>query len=520
MAEEVFESARGQKMANLYAGEGKVRVESQIHLPEYKEEAARIIRVTADPKQLKKSLLPQGQSLLCEIEGVLSLHVLYETARNGEKGVVSSYLAKENFTYSFKIPLHGEIETEPLLAMTEFSVKNVSAKLSGPRSLAVRCDVIVTTDVRGNEPFSALGAAPSPDVIVKGETMEIARLVNVVTEEMTLSETIRLPKAYLPIEEICELEVSLMARGVKCQEGGIRFTALCDLNCSYRAKGEDTFISFYQPIELDRSLGIETVGEGLFADVRLIPTALQASLDIDEEGEERVIPFELTFLCESAVFENSATHLLEDAFSTKGELEVEKTETGLCGLVGISDFSATVKDRISVKAEGILRAEGICPAVEFENSYLEEGKLCLEGKIRFAFLGVGQEGELIPCEESAPFRICPVEIGLKVPEAEDCTIEVYGSVRGLEIDPDGDSLRLRYDLCGSVVVYRNAKKTILSALTRGKDYPKEDGVLFIYPEKGEDLWSLAKTYHASPDALRKTNALDDGPLPTYLKILR
>ena len=105
MAAEMFEREYRTKLCQLSVGDGKCRVESEVILPDYKEEAQRIIRVNTKARVNSKNTYVRGSYLICEVEGVVSFHLLYLTDRRGERGSLSSFVTQENFSYTFKTAL-------------------------------------------------------------------------------------------------------------------------------------------------------------------------------------------------------------------------------------------------------------------------------------------------------------------------------------------------------------------------------------------------------------------------------
>ena len=521
MADEILEREVKQKLSDLYAGEGRVRVESEIVLPEYKEEAQRILRMTTLTRVNSKNVYLRAQNLICEVEGTVSFQVLYLTDRRGEKGVISSFLSQENFSYTFKIPYHGEeMDTDQVTAFVELVPEGAVSKLQGPRKISTRCDVAVALDLKCNTPVALYPAFVAQDIKTSGKKAGIARLAAVHTEEMNFSETISLPKAYLPIQEVCEMDVSLIAQNVKAEEGGVRFTGLCDLHCSYTAQGEDLFVSFYQPIEFEKSVGVADVTSSHFCQIHMTPNFLKASTDVNEEGENKNILFELSFTCEVLAFENQETDVVEDAFSTESDLVIRKEREQLEEILGMSDFSVTVRDSVPLKNPSVFRAEGILSSVEFKNSYWEEGKIVMEGKLSYRYLGVEETGEMKNYEESYDFRCDWTPEKFSLPAGEECRIEISGLVRSLDLEPEGEKMRLRFDLGGSVTVYLCRSVEIVSDMERGEKWNSaRGGILYVYPQEGESLWDIAKKYHVAPEEISRENGLEGVDLPTFLRVL-
>ena len=519
MAEEMYTHTK-KKLVNLHTTSSSCHVEAEIVLPEYKAEAERIVRATPKAVVRNKTVTVRDRKLICEIEGSIGFHILYQIA-GGEGKTVSSFLQAESFSQSFQIPCEiEELSPEEVLLFAEALPRASLVKLSGPRKLTAKCEVEVSLEVKCNGALAIFSAEASEELITDGEELRFTRLHQKYTEEMNFSQTIALPKAYLPIEEVCEMNAVLFAKGVKSEDGGVSFLGVCDLHCSYTAAEENLFISFYQPIEFEKRVGIPEISSGMPCCVFLTPTALKAAADVNEEGENKNILFELDYLCEVNAFETESAVFACDAFSTDHAVSLAKKQEQLQELLGIFDFSDSVKAAIPAPDPSVIRTEGVRAGVEFSNSYLESGKLCLEGRIGFSYLGIFESGEMKHYEGTHDFKTV-ITPPVSIPEGEECSVEVCGGAAGVDVEPGSQDYTLRFELCGSIFVYKLQRPEVISSLEIGEAFERKRGeILFVYPREGEDLWSLAKEYHVSPDQIREQNHLIGESLPLYLKLIR
>ncbi len=520
MAAEMFERERCRTLCEMYSGEGRCRVESEAILPDYKEAAHRILRVDTATRVNSKNIYLQGQNLICEVEGVAVFHILYLTDRQKEGGIPSAFLTQEPFSYTFKIPSSDEMDPDQIAAAVEVKPENGSTKLLGPRKIAMRSDIAVSLNVKCNRDFDCYSNHLPEDIQTKENEVTIASLFAVYQEELNFSETIELPKAYLAIGEICEMQVELFPQKVLCEDGGVRISGNCDIQCSYVSAEGENFISFYQPIEFEKNLGLERCSKDQICEVILTPNFLKATSDINEDGENKNILFEIGCTAEIRLYQNEHVCVVEDAFSTKSHLEMETEERSCEEIFASSHFSVAMRAEVALGEEKLLRAEGVRSFVEFKNSYPEDGKIAIEGKTVLRYLGVRENGEMVHMENAHDFKVLVLpESGAMPEDIKDCRIELSGNARGVDLDPAGDKLSIRYDLCGYMMLFCRKRFVAVSTLARGENRVKEkSGMIFYYPEKGEDLWSVCKKFCVAPHALQEENGLDGKNLPRVIHI--
>ena len=372
MATDIFDREHRFALEDLYSGEGKSRVESEVILPDYKEAAQRILRVDCKSRVNSKNIYPGSNQLICEVEGVCNLYLLYFSELKGDHGIPCSFSVQEPFSYTFKIPTKGESRSpEELAAILEIRTENLSHMLLGPRKIAIRSDLSLTLNIKHNAPFDYYSDTFPKDICTKTVPISAARLLETYSEEMNFSETISLPKASLAIGEISEMEVELFAHRIIPTEGGIRLQGSCDVHCNYTAQDEESFVSFYQPIDFERNLGIASCSQSSFCEVFLTPNFMKATTDINEEGENKNILFEIGCTAEVFVFENQRFDVATDLFSTESFLETERAEISLEEIALKNEFCIPYKNSVSFREKGIVRAEAIRCRADFQNAYQE-----------------------------------------------------------------------------------------------------------------------------------------------------
>ena len=525
MAEKAFASEHYAVLSELFAGEAKCRVESECVLPDYKEEAHRIIRVNAKARLNSKNTTLQDRCAVVEAEGVVTFNILYQSDPGADTapGKLDAHVTQERFSYTFKVPLGDKTPTlETLVSLLELAPENTSFKLLGPRKIAMRCDVALHLVQKYNRPLDFFPAHLADDVQIKGQTIPLTRLVTAYQEDFAIQQTIALPDAYLPIRELCDLDVFLFAATPRCEEGGVDFRVLCDLSCSYIADTEESFISFYQPIELEKSVGIPAVSQGQTCQVTLMPNFLRAVAEVNENGENKNLAVEIGYTAEVLVFQTEQVFAAEDAFSTESELAIEKETKETEEVLGVLDFAQTLRQQIPAATKGMLRAEELCAETVFKGCGVEDGKIVIEGKLKFCFVGVMEDGTLAPFENSTDFR-CSVlpGAGIRLGEQKGLKIELVGGVRAIDLVPDQNGYNLRFDLCGTMTVFERREAEVIAVIARGEPFEEEKkGLLFFYPEEGETLWNICKSLHASPARVRADNGVESDALPRVLIITK
>lgn len=516
VAEETFELKTASRMIRLYPGNGRLPLECEMILPEYKEGVHRILRPEARPVIRSKSLYLQAGTAVMEVQGVLDFTLLYFGEE--ERDRVRSFSSQESFSFTFRTPVpDGVVDEGSLCGSVEAFTENLTFKLMGPRRILLRTDLTLQADMKANESFSFVDEPCARDVFIRGEKAVCTCLLSAAKGEFVLEERVVLPQGCLPVEEIVSLTPRLFADQVKCENGGISFRVLCDLDISYLAAEEKSVISVCQPVEIVRRMGVSECNEENSVDLRLSVEEVKWHLDVDESGEMRVICVEMTYRAHALLYGREELFVLEDAFSTESEMLLTFADESWETHLGSAEFCLDRREEIEFPTEGILRTEAVTAEYRVREAALSEGKILLDGKLCFSCLGITADGETVKMEGTRECRVTlPSLSGLTLPERE-CRIELSTVTRSPDLVAEAGKVKLRFELCGSVSLFSKEKRKTVASLSRGECFPRrEEGLIYLYPEEGESLWSICKKYRVSPSLVQKENGLVDEALPRVL----
>ena len=504
---EKLEQITAATFGTVWSGKGESRVESEYVLPDYKEAAQRLLRVDVDPCVTEKRLYRKGQEIVCEIEGVAFIHVLYvPEGENGEKTALS-FDAKEPFYSAFRaaVPEDELPDPEGAVVLCEGTGENVNARLLGPRRLAVRCDVALSLSLRGNRRFEMLGEEQPGDV--KTRILEAGNtvLAGVSRWDFRLAETIRLPASYLPIREMTDLNVVMFASRVQCENGAVNFTGHLVVNAAYAPEGEPGVISFCQPFEFEKNVGDGAARPDDLCEVTLIPGGLQVSVEMNEGGENKDLVLDVSYVAEVRLYRAAPIRYASDLFSLKSETETRSSEHTLREMISVQDFAREVRCEMPLRHAPFLRAEDLRAVLRFKNSYREGEDLVVEAALVLKYLAVAENGALSAAEDTAEIRFeLPQTVALA---GDDAQVEIDGGISDAELALTGDLLRARVGVFGRVALYREEKITCLSEALRTADLKKDlRGLIFYYPDENETLWDVCKRFHADVERVQADNA--------------
>ena len=267
--------------------------------------------------------------------------------------------------------------------------------------------------------------------------------------------------------------------------------------CSY-----ERLLPFRMQIPCDEAYGDVCVG----ARMGIKGAHLTAAVDEDKGKSKMVFVYALSADCFLYIKDEIQT--VCDAFSAESEVLLKTQNDGgryLTNTVkytervsGLAALSSAFDGDFSLKAALLPRVEISCRKTE--NGFDAEGVIFAEA------LFCGADGGHRTTTLSLPF-VLPLNIEGEYAEAD-------GLVCGLHIRRQkGGETEAEATVKLIVRTYENGEWSYIREAAEGETYEKESCALSVYiPKAGEELWSLAKRLHRSPESIKESNPRLQFPL--------
>lgn len=472
-------------------------------LPDYLPEIRRILRTDTAFDPVGCYLSADG----AEFAGTVHHTLLYTDPEGG----IASVPLQADFDFATKSPAEGATERT--------SAESVLCRPQGPRKVSIRTRVrsrvctMVSETFPTQENLCPQGMKPEELELLcgSGEQMEVRPVSGTETEVEETVAAEGIPAQDIRVictrGEVVLTDVVPKDGGILCR-GECRMTALLALG------------NGVQPIPLSASVPVEqeleTEGEPAFALASGCFRTLEAEVADDGSGNGIVTfrgSYELTGL---AVFRRPCRYV-RDLYAPTRTVSCRTEEKVLQTLIGGAQQTVSVGGNAPKKEEereatGLVDATG---RILSEEVTAENGKVCVKGEweAQLILSGApdtdGGRTRFFPATCRLPYRV-----ELHVPGAEegDCTLcRLY--LRGVRCRLDGDAFLLSAEMQTAVLAYRESRVQVAMEASLPPEEPvKEEGMLLLYPDGKDTLWSIGKAHHRALRQLAQDNGLPDSAL--------
>ncbi len=506
----------------FYSGSIPSELSADFILPDTYPDVKRILRVKARPMQLGRFV--NGGRL--EFTGAVDYIVTFSSeCEESPDSLHAVHFASEY--QGMIVPDEPSLLSEGCEILLTPTVTACSARLANPRKLSLKATVVTDAQLS-----AAKSSAPRLEGVKPGtkpfklerkcETLPTLIERQIIADHVKLSENLEPDPSQPAIDEIitCDAELHFCEAKPQKSDGSLTFAVKGEavVDCVYKAQSEvGDYRSFTRKLPLSYVVGADDCAE-LFekcASGTLTALAygglseLNASVGENSYGERRVLELDLSFDIGLRILADAETELTLDAYSTECEssCELRRLELTSLGKALTSNFSvseAIPREKLTLPdSEVELTVVDAEAELRMNTVALERGRAQLTGEASVSCI-LSDRRSFTPVELKLPLR-CELAAGeLSEPVSMICDC----AATDLRVRIDKSRLSCDFETALNVVLLKRRRVNSVETVELGAELTKSrkpSELLLCYPEKGEELWSVAKRYRTTCDSIRAAN---------------
>lgn len=485
-------------------------LEYDFPLPEYCPDIARLIKVDCTPFAESCSI-EDGKAIA---KGKALFDVLYETDYKSRLRCVSFV---QEFNQSTNLPRSS---AESLTAFCKVNCERIGCKLLSTRRLVAKATLGAKFDIEGELPAKAVAVQESDGIFFKKKDITYNGKTELFQNEFRFSESLPLNQSEKCIGEIVCGSIFLQEPQVSLLNGhaDIKTTATMHILCEDE-NHEGRYYSSQKTLPINIDFENESIDSQKRVSVSLEPSSPEFSPELDQYGESRIIKTSFVVKASVKVNETNSVTVSDDLFEKNFDSVPVIATVSLPHFYSQNEYSFSSEGNVAPtnpKAENILDAVVRAYGSSAEKT---EGGVNVSGNFIITLITQTPDG-IYSLDHSIPYnQFFPLEI----PEAE-CTVtaDSYPIEVSSTLHPDG-SITARVVAGAKISIFTETEESFVSEVS--KRTPRENtdddsSLIYFFPEKGEDLWSISKLYRADPNTILSANEnvfSDDGKQVESLK---
>lgn len=257
--------------------------------------------------------------------------------------------------------------------------------------------------------------------------------------------------------------------------------------------------------------------ETMFHHVQANLEDAHADVRVDEDGEMRVIGIEGTLQLYIAIYEEEQLNVLEDLYSLKKNCIPERKEVEYEQLVLQNHSKCKVMERLSIPElrNDILQICHSSGAIRVDRMEMREDGILAEGALYISFL-------YVKANDNMPFDtwqgVVPFSHLIECnTTGGDIKYHISATLEQLSITlQGGDEIEVKAALAFHGFFKRVGKRDMIQSITTEPlsmdEVEKRPSIVGYIVKEGDDLWTLAKRYSTSIEAIQEVNDMSGDKL--------
>ncbi len=479
-------------------------VECDVIVPDVKPDIKKVLEVSGTVSITQK-LIQQDKVFL---QGVVRMTVLYVPDGESPAGIKSLFATQE-FTHT--TDCHGITPEMQLLAQAE--PESFDSTLINSRKLNLRC--ILGIGIKVSKPTMleiATDLEEDSQIALKKEPIRTLCATANAECQIILREQLEMPSGKPTIGEILKIGATpvavelCMMDNKAVAKGQVR---VCTL---YLSEDENHSVEFVEHmLPFTEILDAEGIREDMEGEVEYHLKDMYYELRENNDGEARLLGLELVLgalLRGSEIREVSA---ISDAYSLDGELEMVCKNHRMEQLLAHNTAELTVKDQAQIPPmlPAISQICDVHSVAKIDRITAGQGQVTVYGTVQTWILYLTKD-EHSPIAELKHISEFSHSFDVK-DAAEDTACDARIFVEHTSYTLSGENgIELRFILGLSVKSLKTGTVCLIESITETTpETPHQHPCMVLYfVQKGDTLWSIAKRYRTTVDAIKSLNRLE------------
>ncbi len=490
-----------------------------MNVPDAKED---IVEVVQCDGAIRITDVAQMEQYL-KVKGEIEYHFLYITD-NEDKRMAS---------LNGKIPMEELIYTEGV--EDEFQVRCNQLEIEGKavHSRKVTLEAFVELEVKKTSVETEdmlLDISSDIPAFKKKKKISILQAQGRKKEQYRIKEQMKLSGTKENIGEMLTTQLGCYKLETRMGQDELMFHGEFQFFCMYITDEwkEDWQM---QTIPFEGKVSWDGLEEGMYHTVRHSMSDISVDVQMDEDGEMRMLVLEASLHMDIWAYNDQEEEILEDMYALEKNCVIDEKELFLESLVVQKQSRCKIVETLGVPElkDELLQVCNTSGHLQIEKMEVVEEGIMVEGIVHVQFLYV-RGNDSLPYASwvgMVPFTHM-IECASECASANVCMnqmlYEVEGNLEQVSITMAGNE---EIDIRAIVNFQSFIRKPEVIRGISGMEYvpftkeelEKQAGIIgYIYKE-GDDLWTLSKQYHTTPESILKINKISEKEIKTGRKLL-
>lgn len=485
---------------SIFDGTSEQPVDLDFSLPDYCPDIERILKCKIYPSITSKNI--SGDRL--DVDGVAVIKLFY---LDSKKQAIRCCEHTSPYSCSFNI----KNTSQDMVAVVKLRVDYLNCRALSPRRLDIHGAFSVCASVYAKGEQEYCCGIDGNDIQQKKHNEMISTLSGMGQQQFSVSEVLDIGQGKASPETIIRSELSVNIQDCKALSDKLMLKGEVILRILYitdiETGAEDT-MSFNIPIS--QVIDVQGISETSQNDISVDIMGFDVTLKSEYDESSTLVTLDAHLCATVFAYDEKSIDLIDDVYSTAYELDTSFKQTPIIHLISNINMSSTVKDEIKTGDNNITKVIDIwSDSINFITSY-ENDIMTVKGKINCCILALDSNNTPFYVERTLDFMFNPDIIkglGSVTNHSEISLIALNFRITG------ENSIEIKADMRFKSSVFETGVKKAVVFVSGNEDNKREKdktaALTLYYADEGENLWSIARLYCTSVEAIKLENDLTD-----------
>lgn len=477
-------------------------IDLDFSLPDYCPDIERILKCRICPSVTSKNI--SGDRLDVDGTAVIRLYYL-----DSKKQAIRICEHTGPFSCSFTL----KEASQDLIPVVRLRTEYLNCRALSPRRLDIHGAFSVCATVYKRSFREYCCDVEGDDIQQKKHSEQVSSLCGIGQQQFSVSEVLDIGQGKGSPEGILRSELNVNVHDCRAVSDKLMLKGEAVLRILYitdiETGAQDT-MTFNIPIS--QVIDVQGITEQSRNEINVDVLNYDVSLKSEYDESSTLVTLDAKLCATVRAYENQSVDVIDDVYSTAYELDMTQKQTGFTRLVTILDEMISAQADVSITDGSITKIIDIwSDSVNSISSY-ENNILTIKGKVNCGIFALDGDGVPFYAERAVEFSESPTvsnELNnLSDVRVNSCLVPVLGfRITG------NNSIEISADIAMTAAVFENRSCRTVTEVGAGEENRREKdktaALTLYYADEGESLWSIARQYCTSVEAIRLENDLAD-----------
>lgn len=499
------------KTENKYfSGVVRTIAESDAIVPQTKPDIGKILQVDTHPCIISSEVKTDR----VVINGKVEFNILYLPEKGN--GCIKSMSCFAEF--SDVKDISGADSN--MISVASCETENVSFRVINGRKLNVKAEILTKVNVYHFAENNIVCGVQEGEMELKCDNISYISCDRTVNRKFSVTDIVAIPVSEPLAEDVIKVDVKVAEVNTKPINNKMIIKGSLVATMVYATSGKQELNVFSSEIPFTEVVEADNMDEDAKCIISISPLWTEYDIKGDDAGDINAVNLKTEMNAKIRVIKEENTDIINDGYSLNGKTELTKQNMEIC----------TVADNISkqLSLKEVIYAEGDAPEISkvynvMCDVYPEEITADETGVLVSAVLDV----YVLYVSDDEEIPVNNLHKEFKINEKIKCSNTTPDSVCDIELSAlsvsynivNESSVEVRMNIGAEGVVYNKQIVYPVTDVLVTDEEEKKPSLTVYFPDEGEELWSVAKKYCTSVDAIKNMNSLQDDKIEEGMRLL-